>query len=59
MPKKPKAAPAQYPIINKGNHLTVVTHENGKTELIWDDEKLLEEVREAIASVEKPKKRKK
>lgn len=36
----------------KGNHLTVTTHPDGRTELVWDDEALLKEVREAIASVE-------
>lgn len=46
----------------KGNHLTVTTYPDGKTELEWDDEALMQEVREAIASVEgkaetKPKKR--
>ena len=35
----------------KGNHLTVTTYPDGKTELEWDDEQLLKEVREAIASV--------
>ena len=39
--------------IVKGNHLTVTTFPNGKTELVWDDEALLREVKEAIASVEK------
>lgn len=38
--------------IVKGNHLTVTTFPNGRTELVWDDEALLNEVREAIASVE-------
>ena len=41
----------------KGTHLTVTTHKDGSTTLEWDDEQLLKEVREAIASVEKkPKK---
>ena len=40
------------PTVVVGSHLTVITHPNGKTELIWDDEALLKEVREAIASVE-------
>ena len=38
--------------ISQGNHLTVRTYEDGRTELEWDDERLLQEVREAIASVE-------
>lgn len=45
-----------WPKITQGTHLTVRTFEDGKTELIWDDEQLLKEVREAIASVDgKPK----
>ena len=44
------------PSVVKGTHLTVTTHEDGKTTLEWDDEQLLKEVREAIASVESPKK---
>lgn len=44
------------PSVVKGTHLTVTTHEDGSTTLEWDDEQLLKEVREAIASVEKPKK---
>ena len=52
-----------WPVINQGTHLTVKTFEDGSTELIWDDEQLLKEVSEAIASVDsveiKPKKGKK
>ena len=40
-----------WPIISQGTHLTVKTYEDGSTELIWDDEQLLKEVREALASV--------
>lgn len=40
------------PSVVKGTHLTVITDENGKTTLEWDDEQLLKEVREAIASIE-------
>lgn len=39
------------PSVVKGTHLTVTTHEDGSTTLEWDDEQLLKEVREAIASV--------
>lgn len=39
------------PSIVRGTHLTVTTHEDGSTTLEWDDEQLLKEVREAIASV--------
>ena len=40
------------PTVVKGNHLTVITHPDGRTELEWDDEALLKEVREAIAAYE-------
>lgn len=39
------------PSVVRGTHLTVATHEDGSTTLEWDDEQLLKEVREAIASV--------
>jgi hypothetical protein len=42
--------------IEVGTHLTVYTYDDGRTELLWDDEQLLKEVREAIASVETNKK---
>jgi hypothetical protein len=41
-----------WPKIVQGTHLTVKTFEDGKTELVWDDEALLNEVRAAIKSVE-------
>ena len=41
-----------WPKITQGSHLTVKTFEDGRTELIWDDEALTRDVREAIASVE-------
>lgn len=41
-----------WPKINQGTHLTVKTFEDGHTELVWDDEQLAKEVREAIASAE-------
>ena len=40
------------PTVVKGNHLTVTTYPDGRTELEWDDKALLKEVQEAIASVE-------
>ena len=46
-----------WPQISQGTHLTVKTFEDGRTELVWDDEQLLKEVQEAIASIE-PKKTK-
>jgi len=39
------------PTVTKGSHLTVYTYQDGRTTLEWDDEQLLKEVREAIASV--------
>ena len=41
-----------WPKINQGTHLTVKTFEDGRTELVWDDEALARDVREAIKSVE-------
>jgi hypothetical protein len=41
-----------WPKMVQGTHLTVKTFENGRTELIWDDEQLLKEVKEAIFSAE-------
>jgi hypothetical protein len=41
-----------WPKITQGTHLTVKTFEDGHTELVWDDEALLNEVREAIAGAE-------
>lgn len=49
--KSKNVASNGWPKINQGTHLTVKTFEDGSTELIWDDEQLLKEVREAIASV--------
>jgi hypothetical protein len=43
-----------WPKVNKGLHLTVYTYENGSTELVWDDDALMNDVRKAIASVKKP-----
>ena len=58
IPKREKKPPkvfkavAKEATVVKGSHLTVTTHPDGRTELVWDDEQLLKEVREAIASVE-------
>ena len=48
-----------WPVISQGTHLTVKTFEDGSTELVWDDDQLLKEVQEAIASVETKTKGKK
>ncbi len=54
--KKVKKSTDSWPKISQGTHLTVKTFEDGRTELVWDDEQLLKEVREAIASVQTNKK---
>lgn len=41
-----------WPKITQGSHLTVKTFEDGRTELIWDDEALQRDVEEAIAAYE-------
>jgi hypothetical protein len=41
-----------WPKITQGSHLTVKTFENGHTELIWDDEALLNDVKAAILKAE-------
>ena len=53
-----KSTKTDWPKIQQGTHLTVKTFEDGSTELVWDDEQLLKEVREAIASMETLKKTK-
>ena len=47
-----ESADVSEPKVVKGNHLTVTTYPDGRTELVWDDEALLDEVREAIAGAE-------
>lgn len=49
----------EWPMVTKGSHLTVYTYEDGSTRLEWDDNALLKEVQEAIASVGAPKRGKK
>jgi hypothetical protein len=41
-----------WPKIQQGTHLTVKTFEDGSTELVWDDEALLSEVRNALLKAE-------
>jgi hypothetical protein len=50
--KKSDAVTDTSPTVVKGSHLTVTTFSDGRTVLEWDDEALLREVREAIASAE-------
>ena len=52
-----KQSKKKWPKVTVGTHLTITEYEDGKTELQWDDDALLQEVRAALASVEpKPKK---
>lgn len=41
-----------WPKIQQGTHLTVKTFEDGRTELVWDDDALLSEVRNALLKAE-------
>lgn len=43
---------SDWPKIVQGTHLTVITHENGKAELIWDWDALVSEVRAACLKAE-------
>jgi hypothetical protein len=58
--KKKKAEVTAEATVVKGSHLTVTTYPDGRTELEWDDEALMRDVQEALASVAteevKPKK---
>ena len=40
------------PTVVKGSHLTVTTYPDGRTELVWDDEALLNDVRAALLKAE-------
>jgi len=59
--KKLKNQPSGgWPKISQGSHLTITTHEDGRTELKWDDEALQRDCEEAIASLSvTPKKKRK
>ena len=57
--RKPKVVKeVTEPTAVVGSHLTVTTYPDGKTELKWDDEALLRDVREAINSVQSEPKKK-
>ena len=47
---------SDWPKVVKGSHLTVTTHEDGKTELVWDDEQLEKDVLSALKNTGKSKK---
>ena len=63
MATKKKTAEVTEAVVVKGSHLTVTTYPDGRTELEWDDDALLRDVRAACASVEttteKPKRTRK
>jgi hypothetical protein len=50
--KNENTAANGWPRITEGSHLKVIEHENGRRELVWDDDALMKDVRAAIASVE-------
>lgn len=52
MPGTLGSAKIVFPQVTKGSHLTVTKYEDGRTELEWDDEALMRDVAEAIASVQ-------
>lgn len=57
LPKEKKTKPKNvasggWPKISQGTHLTVKTFENGRTELIWDWDALVSEVRAACLKAE-------
>jgi len=58
--KKPKKSIASTvsaePTVTVGSHLTVTTYPDGCTELLWDDDALMRDVRTALASAEIPTK---
>ena len=47
-----KKSKTTWPQVVQGTHLTVTTYEDGRTELVWDDEALAKEVREATMQYE-------
>ena len=49
MATKKKRAEVTEAVVVKGSHLTVTTYPDGRTELEWDDDALLRDVREALA----------
>jgi hypothetical protein len=50
--KTKNVASGGWPKITQGSHLTVTTYEDGRTELKWDDEALMRDVQNAIASLD-------
>ena len=52
MATKKKRAEVTEAVVVKGSHLTVTTYPDGRTELEWDDDALLNDVRLAILKAE-------
>jgi S-adenosylmethionine/arginine decarboxylase-like enzyme len=52
MATKKKKAEVTKAVVVKGSHLTVTTYPDGRTELEWDDEALLRDVRAALLKAE-------
>jgi hypothetical protein len=50
--KKENTSTNGWPRITEGSHLRVIEHENGRRELVWDDEALMRDVRTAILKAE-------
>ena len=48
---QPAGQEVKWPKVTKGSHLTVTEYEDGRTELVWDDEALVRDVRQALESV--------
>lgn len=48
-----------WPKVTQGSHLTVTEYEDGSVDMVWDDEALARDVRNAIASLDQPKQKKK
>lgn len=42
----------EWPKITEGSHLKVIEHENGRRELIWNDQALMQDVRDAVTNYE-------
>ncbi len=52
MATKKKKAEVTEAVVVKGSHLTVTTYPDGRTELEWDDEALMRDVRAALLKAE-------
>jgi hypothetical protein len=48
----PNVESGGWPKMQQGSHLTVKTFEDGRTQLVWDDDALLKDVQEAIKTYE-------